>query len=127
MEMKVDEEIYPIKTVTNFAMYLDLKPPENPEKKTTRQSATRDGKQEEDTRAPDIRKHYKDSEKEQLFTLIYEKGMSARAAALKLQISDGLKTIKRIHRHILQGKKAVEDLRVDLRYLTIATRNLLSI
>jgi hypothetical protein len=70
---------------------------------------------------------YRDSEKEQLFTFIYEKGMSARAAAINLQISDGLKTIKRIHRHILQGKKAVEDLRVDLRYLTIATRNLLSI
>ncbi|GAN06739.1 conserved hypothetical protein [Mucor ambiguus] len=58
-----------------------------PEEKATRQSATRDGKQEEDTRAPDIRKHYKDLEKEQLFTLIYEKGMSARAAVIKLHIN----------------------------------------
>ncbi|KAG1474854.1 hypothetical protein G6F56_000093 [Rhizopus delemar] len=87
VEMEVDEEMYPIETVTNFAMYLDLKPPKKPEKKTTRQSAIRDGKQEEDTRAPDICKHYKDSEKEQLFTLIYEKGMCARAAAIKLHIN----------------------------------------
>lgn len=32
VEMEVDEEIYPIETVTNFGMYLDLKPPERPEK-----------------------------------------------------------------------------------------------
>ncbi|KAI8641554.1 hypothetical protein BD408DRAFT_418012 [Parasitella parasitica] len=77
VEMEVDEEMYPIEMATNFCMYLDLK----------RQSADRDVKLEEDTRARDIRKHHKNSEKEQLFALIYERGMSARAAALKLQIN----------------------------------------
>lgn len=34
VEMKLDEEMYPIETVTDFAMYLDLiKPPEKLEKK----------------------------------------------------------------------------------------------
>lgn len=38
-------------------------------------------------RADNTYKSYKDSEKEQLFALVYERGMSVRQAALKLQIT----------------------------------------
>ncbi|GAN04370.1 conserved hypothetical protein, partial [Mucor ambiguus] len=72
VEMEVDEEMYPIETVTNFGMYPELKPPEKPEKNNER------NKTEE---------IYKEVEKEQLFALFYEKGMSAREAALKLHIT----------------------------------------
>ncbi|KAI7861490.1 hypothetical protein BDF14DRAFT_1887119 [Spinellus fusiger] len=86
VEMEVDEEMYPIETVTNFGMYLDLKPPKKPERRTVQQSVDRDVNTEEDNRAPGIHRQYKDSKKEQLFVLIYERGISVRAAVLKLQI-----------------------------------------
>ncbi|KAI8640029.1 hypothetical protein BD408DRAFT_348856 [Parasitella parasitica] len=64
LEMEVDQEMYPIETVTNFAMYHELKLPEKPKNKTQKQQDT-----------GNTYKNYKDSEKEQLFALVYERGI----------------------------------------------------
>lgn len=85
-EMEVDQEMYPIETVTNFGMHHELKPPEKPEKNTQKQQDSGDIKMD-NNRAGNTYKSYKDSEKEQLFALVYERGMSVRQAALKLQIT----------------------------------------
>lgn len=87
VEIEMDEEVFPINTVTNFGMYFDLKPPEKPAKKTIGQSEAADVKIEEDIRNREAYKSYKDLEKQQLFCLVYERGMSAREAGLKLQIN----------------------------------------
>ncbi|KAK4509680.1 uncharacterized protein ATC70_006982 [Mucor velutinosus] len=81
VEMEVDEEMYPIETVTNFGMYQELKPPEKPEKNNEKKEDRGDVKLENNTTTR-IYKSYKEVEKEQLFALVYEKGMSAREAAL---------------------------------------------
>jgi len=44
VEMEVDEEMYPIETVTNFGMYHELKAPENPEKNNANQQEREDVK-----------------------------------------------------------------------------------
>ncbi|KAK4521056.1 uncharacterized protein ATC70_004046 [Mucor velutinosus] len=86
VEMEVDEEMYPIETVTNFGMYHELKAPENPEKNNANQQEREDVKME-GKRTGSTYKTYKESEKEQLFALVYKRGMSARQADLKLQIN----------------------------------------
>jgi transposase len=89
MDMDVDDVMYPIQSVINYSEYLDVKPPE-PLK------ITKTGKEEDNESVKDdvpkkksscvSNKHYKDTEKEQLFYLVYEKWMTVRAAALQLQI-----------------------------------------
>ncbi|KAI9484139.1 MAG: hypothetical protein EXX96DRAFT_448167, partial [Benjaminiella poitrasii] len=86
VEMEVDEGMYPIETVTNFGMYQELKPPEKPEKNNEKKEDRGDVKLENNTTTR-IYKSYKEVEKEQLFALVYEKGMSAREASLKLHIT----------------------------------------
>ncbi|KAI8967804.1 hypothetical protein BDF20DRAFT_792955, partial [Mycotypha africana] len=86
VEMEVDEEMYPIETVTNFGMYQELKPPEKLEKNNEKKEDRGDVKLENNTTTR-IYKSYKEAKKEQLFALVYEKGMSAREAALKLRIT----------------------------------------
>lgn len=54
VEMEMDEEMYPIKTVTNFGMYLDLKPPEWSAKRPIQQSKDAYVKIEEDTRVREV-------------------------------------------------------------------------
>lgn len=87
VEMEADKEMYPIETVTNFGMYQELKPAKKPEKNNEKKEDRGDVKLENDT-TNRIYKSYKKVEKEQLFALVYEKGMSAsREAALKLHIT----------------------------------------
>ncbi|KAI8639716.1 hypothetical protein BD408DRAFT_349481, partial [Parasitella parasitica] len=82
VEMDVDTEAFPIELVTNYDRYVDLKPPEKEVKNVKKKP------QKEPTNDTIGRsyQHYKDSEKEKLLELVIEKGMSARAAALKLNI-----------------------------------------
>lgn len=86
VDMEVDEEVYPIETVTNFRMYQELKPPEKPEKTNEKKEDRGDVKLENNTTTR-IYKSYKEVEKEQLSALVYGKGMSAREAVLKLHIT----------------------------------------
>ncbi|KAI8639732.1 hypothetical protein BD408DRAFT_404637 [Parasitella parasitica] len=50
VEMEVDEEMYPIETVTNFGMYQELKPPEKPEKNNEKKEDRGDYFQEEENK-----------------------------------------------------------------------------
>ncbi|GAA5806761.1 hypothetical protein MFLAVUS_000109 [Mucor flavus] len=82
VEMEVDEEIFPLEVVSNFDNYIDLKPPEREIKKPSAQS-----KQPAETKGKSSSyQHYKDIEKEQLLDLFINRGMSARVAAIKLNI-----------------------------------------
>jgi transposase len=80
VQMEVDNEMYPIEKVTNFDIYIDLKPSEKEAKERNNSSAEKP--QMNDKKGS--YKHYKDVEKEQLFFLVEEKGMSVRVAAQKL-------------------------------------------
>ena len=68
--------------MTNFDIYIDLKPSEKA-KETNNPSAEKP--QTDDKKGS--YKQYKDVEKEQLFFLVEEKGMSVRAASQKLSIN----------------------------------------
>ncbi|KAI8640826.1 hypothetical protein BD408DRAFT_433835, partial [Parasitella parasitica] len=59
VEMEVDEEMYPIETVTNFGMYQELKPPEKPEKNNEKKEDRGDVKLENNTTTR-IYKSYKE-------------------------------------------------------------------
>ncbi|KAG1460631.1 hypothetical protein G6F46_005473 [Rhizopus delemar] len=82
--MEVNNEMYPIEKVTNFDIYIDLKPSEKEAKERKNSSAEK--LQMDDKKGP--YKHYKDVEKEQLFFLVEEKGMGVGAAAQKLNINE---------------------------------------
>ncbi|KAG1050394.1 hypothetical protein G6F43_007324 [Rhizopus delemar] len=83
VQMEVDNEMYPIEKVTTFDSYIDLKPSEKEAKERNNSSSEKIQKDDEKSSY----KHYKDIEKEQLFFLVEEKGMSVRAAAQKLNIN----------------------------------------
>ncbi|EIE89631.1 hypothetical protein RO3G_14342 [Rhizopus delemar RA 99-880] len=83
VQMEVNNEMYPIEKVTNFDIYIDLKPSEKEAKERKNSSAEK--LQMDDKKGP--YKHYKDVEKEQLFFLVEEKGMGVGAAAQKLNIN----------------------------------------
>lgn len=89
LEMEVDEVEYPLEDVTNYNMYLDLKPPEKPVKIEQGQEQV-DMKSEEksDSSSENKRTHrsYKPEVKNYFFYLIYEKGMSVRAAAQEIKV-----------------------------------------
>ena len=84
IQMEVDDEMYPLENVTNFDDYNQLKPPEKEERSKGKEKVT-----EEDVPAKSSKTYrsYKPFEKERLFYLVKEKGMSTRAAALTLQIN----------------------------------------
>ena len=75
--------MYPIENMINFDICLDLKSSEKEAKERKDSSAEKPQKDDK----KDACKHYKDVEKEQLFFLVEEKGMSVRAAAQKLSIN----------------------------------------
>lgn len=82
VEMEVDEEMFPLEVASHFDNYIDLKPPEREIRKPSAQS-----KQSAETKEKSSSyQHYKDTEKEQLIDLVINRGMSARAAAIKLNI-----------------------------------------
>ncbi|KAG1136225.1 hypothetical protein G6F37_010262 [Rhizopus arrhizus] len=80
VQMEVDNKMYPIEKVTNFDIYINLKPSEKEAKERNNSSAEKPQMNDKKSSY----KHYKDVEKEQLFFLVEEKGMSVRAAAQKL-------------------------------------------
>jgi hypothetical protein len=85
MDMDVDDVMYPIESVTDYSEYLDVNPPEplktiKTKKEEDNESVKDDVPKKKPSRVSN--KHYKDTEKEQLFYLVYEKGMMVRAAAL---------------------------------------------
>jgi transposase len=89
MHMEVDDEMYPIESITNYNQYMDVKPPEPLKDKKLKEEEGNEPIQGDVSNKKSGRvsnKHYKDMEKEQLFYLVYEKGMPVRAAALQPQI-----------------------------------------
>jgi transposase len=83
VEMDVDQDMYPVEMVTNFNIYRDIKPSEKEIKAVAekpKKVLDSEGKQHK------TYQHYKDTEKEQLLDLVINRGMSARAAAMKLNI-----------------------------------------
>ncbi|KAG1138315.1 hypothetical protein G6F37_010611 [Rhizopus arrhizus] len=83
IQMEVDNNIHPIENVTNFDIYIDSKPSEKEARE--RENLFAEKPQKDDKRGS--YKHYRDVEKDQLFFLAEEKGMSVRTAALKLNIN----------------------------------------
>ena len=83
-QMEVDNEMYPVESVTDYDSYTYMKPPEKEIIKKKTETTSDRKKKHEGTKAY---KHYKDAEKEKLFYLVDEKGMSVRAAALSLNIN----------------------------------------
>jgi transposase len=78
--------MYLTENVTSFDTYLDLKSPEKEKKKVIKQQIITIETKSDPVRIRGSCKHYKDAEKENLFELVYLKGMSVRSAALKLNI-----------------------------------------
>ncbi|KAI7898441.1 uncharacterized protein BX663DRAFT_524735, partial [Cokeromyces recurvatus] len=84
LQMEVDNEMYPVESVTNYDRYTELKPPEK-EIKTKTKTLPNDKKQT--NKGTKAYKHYKDAVKEKLFYFVEEKGTSVRAAAMSLNIN----------------------------------------
>lgn len=85
--LESDSHLYPVEAITDYDQYMDMKPPEPVISKIPKDDI--DEHAAATTNATTTRKTYrcyKDEEKEELFFLVYEKGMSVRAAALQLQI-----------------------------------------
>ncbi|KAI8645759.1 DDE superfamily endonuclease-domain-containing protein [Parasitella parasitica] len=90
LEMEVDELEYSLEDVTNYLhMYLDLKPPEKPVKiEQVQEQADMENEEKTDNSPENKRIHrsYKLEAKNYFFYLIYEKGMSVRAAAQEIKV-----------------------------------------
>ncbi|KAI8875099.1 hypothetical protein K501DRAFT_154522, partial [Backusella circina FSU 941] len=89
-EMEVDEETHPLQNITEFDEYIDEKPPEKPKKISKEIKNKEDEVKKVNEEAPDsYKKKYKgkEKEKENFFELYYNKGISARAAALQHNIN----------------------------------------
>lgn len=86
-QMEVDDEQYPLTSVTTFAYYMDTKPPEKTAKVTKAEKNPPKAKETsgEETKARTNRSYRKD-DMEKLFQLVFEKGMSVRGAAKELNI-----------------------------------------
>ncbi|GAA5798206.1 hypothetical protein HPULCUR_003606 [Helicostylum pulchrum] len=82
VEMEVDQDMYPVEMVTDFNIYRDIKPPE----KEIKIIAEQPKKVPDTEEKRNTYQHYNDIEKEQLLDLVINRGMSARAAAMKLNI-----------------------------------------
>ncbi|KAG1463098.1 hypothetical protein G6F56_005364 [Rhizopus delemar] len=83
-QMEVDNEMYPVESVTDYDNYTYMMPPEKEIIKKKTETTSDRKKKHEGIKAY---KHYKNAEKEKLFYLVNEKGMSVRAAVLSLNIS----------------------------------------
>ncbi|KAI8876605.1 hypothetical protein K501DRAFT_288820, partial [Backusella circina FSU 941] len=89
MSMHIDNETYPLESITEFAQYNDVKPPERDQKMKSikaepeeSQNATNDP--EKPTR--NTYRKYKDEDKEKFFYYYTQTDMSTRAIAKKLNI-----------------------------------------
>ncbi|KAI8635876.1 hypothetical protein BD408DRAFT_438457 [Parasitella parasitica] len=92
LEKEVDELEYPLEDVTNHNMYLDLKPPEKSVKiEQVQEQADMENEEKTDNSdvsisQPEVKLNYKPEVKNYFFYLIYEKGMSVRAAAQEIKV-----------------------------------------
>jgi transposase len=86
MEIDVDDETHPLGNVTDFDAYMNEKPVEKPEKIRGDNLVNIKADDISEEKKTQVYKTYKDGEKEAFFELYYNKGMSARAAAIQLKI-----------------------------------------
>ncbi|KAI8877485.1 hypothetical protein K501DRAFT_41512 [Backusella circina FSU 941] len=88
-QMEVDNEEYPLTSITTFSSYLDLKPPEKPKKanKVEETSSKPEAKPEKKTER--TYRKYKKEDMEKFYFLVFEKNMSIRGAAKELKIPPG--------------------------------------
>ncbi|ORY94087.1 hypothetical protein BCR43DRAFT_551876, partial [Syncephalastrum racemosum] len=87
--MESDSHLFPVENLTDYDQYMDMKPPERMMVAKKEPSEKEPSEKESEGFEEGVRKNYrtyKDGEKEELFYLVYERGMSVRGAALKLQI-----------------------------------------
>ncbi|RCH79069.1 hypothetical protein CU097_002914, partial [Rhizopus azygosporus] len=84
VQMKVDEEAYPLDDVTNYDLHMDLKPPEKEKRAPKIINKTTVSK---DASKGHTRKiHREDETKEMFFFYVYEKGLAAGKAASLMNI-----------------------------------------
>ncbi|KAG0743707.1 hypothetical protein G6F57_006373 [Rhizopus arrhizus] len=86
--MKVDDETYPLDSVTNYDQYIDLKPPEKQVVKKKKEKVERASELLVETHSTGkgrrAYRKYSDEDKEYFFELVYEKGLNVAQAARKL-------------------------------------------
>jgi len=85
-EMEVDDETYPLDSVTNYDQYIDLKPPEKQVIKKEKIESAGGVLVEAHSTGKGRRAYrkYSDEDKEYFFELVYEKGLKVAEAARKL-------------------------------------------
>lgn len=86
VEMEVDEESYPLDTVTDFKSYMDMKPPEKPLKLEKKEKEKSVDVANNDSKTRKVYRSYKLEDIESLTFLVDEKCMSIRSAAAQLKI-----------------------------------------
>ncbi|KAG1256960.1 hypothetical protein G6F66_014759 [Rhizopus arrhizus] len=84
--MEVDDETYPLDSVTNYDQYIDLKPPEKQVIKKEKIESAGGVLVEAHSTGKGRRAYrkYSDEDKEYFFELVYEKGLKVAEAARKL-------------------------------------------
>ncbi|CEP08441.1 hypothetical protein, partial, partial [Parasitella parasitica] len=88
--MEVDDEQYPLTTLTTLATYMDLKPPEKSKKPIANTTEEDESNMKDETnpkknKSSTYRK-YKKEDMEKFYFLVLEKGMSIRGAAKELNL-----------------------------------------
>ncbi|CEP13773.1 hypothetical protein [Parasitella parasitica] len=103
-QMEVDNEEYPLTSITTFTSYLDLKPPEKTKKANkVEETSSKSGAKPEKKTEGTYRK-YKKEDIEKFYFLVFEKNMSIRGAARELKIPPGT-----AQTWYTKGRKSVES------------------